>query len=81
MPIYEYECIKHGKFEEYQSITAGKSLNCPECGMGCKRVFSAPAKAIFDFRPGWDEGAGRHFGSSKERNNWLTESGSERIRS
>jgi len=80
MPIYEYDCKTHGRFDEYQNVNAKKSLNCPICGMGCKRVFSTPAKAIFDFRPGWDEGAGRHFGSARERNNWVAASGSQRIK-
>jgi len=44
MPIFEFECPKHGKFE---LITLPKydTMMCPQCGEECEKVeFSVPAK-------------------------------------
>lgn len=43
MPLYEYECLRHGKFEEFQSMMAEHRANCPECGGIAQRIFSLPA--------------------------------------
>jgi len=40
MPIYEYECSKHGRFEMLQSMMAEHKSNCPECGEMAQRIFS-----------------------------------------
>ena len=40
MPNYEYECSRHGRFEESQSMMAEHKANCPECGLMAQRIFS-----------------------------------------
>ncbi len=49
MPTYDYLCEKCGhKFEKFQSITAGASRKCPECGkMSLRRLIGAGAGIIF----------------------------------
>ena len=47
MPIYEYECLNHGRFEmvrSYEDRDANKS--CPTCGAPSRRVMSVPAKSV-----------------------------------
>lgn len=44
MVTREYECERHGYFEERQSITAPSEASCPECGRPATRVLlTAPA--------------------------------------
>lgn len=40
MPVYEYECPEHGRFELLQDISAGTSRLCPKCGVESNRVVS-----------------------------------------
>lgn len=40
MPIYEYECPKHGKFEALKSMGERYITLCPECGEICSLVMS-----------------------------------------
>lgn len=40
MPIYEYECPEHGRFEELRALDAGNREPCPDCGIMCKKVLS-----------------------------------------
>lgn len=40
MPIYSYECKKHGEFEVVQSMSkATDEYKCPECDKVSKRVW------------------------------------------
>jgi putative FmdB family regulatory protein len=42
MPIYEYDCKRHGNFEVIRSLDQrGASEACPECGKPAPRVLSA----------------------------------------
>ncbi len=49
MPTYDYECKACGHhFEKFQSITAGPSRKCPECGkLKAKRLLGTGAGIIF----------------------------------
>ena len=40
MPNYEYECSRHGRFEESQSMMSEHKANCPKCGGTAQRIFS-----------------------------------------
>jgi putative FmdB family regulatory protein len=43
MPLYEYECRKHGTFEQIASIAACREPGaCPECAAPAARVLSVP---------------------------------------
>ena len=43
MPLYEYECQKHGTFESIASIEACREPGaCPTCEKPASRVLSAP---------------------------------------
>jgi putative FmdB family regulatory protein len=43
MPIYEYECRKHGEFELIRNVQEARlSGSCPDCGATCGRIVSAP---------------------------------------
>jgi putative FmdB family regulatory protein len=40
MPIYQYNCSKHGSFDEWQNINAEHKCQCPQCGLIADRVFT-----------------------------------------
>lgn len=74
MPIYEYRCEEHGKFEELEE-NPKKHRACPECGGIAARVWSAPGKPLIAFRAGYDTGAGQYFNTERQRQNWLAATG------
>ena len=43
MPVYEFVCEKHGKFEEITIKAEWKDIRCPKCGKKVKKVMSAPS--------------------------------------
>lgn len=47
MPLYEYECPEHGKFEELVPMSQHREDNiCPKCRQVAQRVMSACTFAI-----------------------------------
>ena len=51
MPLYEYHCLKCGRFETLQKFSDGPLAACPTCGGAVERLISAPA---FQFKgTGW----------------------------
>ena len=46
MPIFEYDCPRHGKFEVIRSDYK-KQISCPECGLSSRALITAPARARF----------------------------------
>jgi len=43
MPVYEYECYKGHRFEEWNTIDNRHNQTCPKCGMLSKLLVSCPA--------------------------------------
>ena len=41
MPLYIYECPKHGLFEEIKSIDDGEVALCPQCHKIARKILSA----------------------------------------
>jgi hypothetical protein len=78
MPLIDVECPVHGKVETYQHV--GAENRCPECGAASKRLWTAGPRTVVDFRDGWDPGAGKYFSTKSERESWIRESGSRRIK-
>lgn len=49
MPIYVYECEEHGHFESLRSFSESDDpIECPECGVVAKRVFTLPVLPIMN---------------------------------
>ncbi len=42
MPLYEYECAKHGRFEEFQHMSGEHTAVCPQCGADSRLLISVP---------------------------------------
>lgn len=40
MPIYDYECPTHGKFEAFNNIVSRGQSGCPQCGQPCPMIIS-----------------------------------------
>jgi len=40
MPLYDYECSKHGEFEAIHSINDKTPILCPRCGGKTKKLVS-----------------------------------------
>ena len=78
MPFFDVLCADHGEQETFSQAPA--DLGCPICNKPVKRVWSAPPKAVIEFRDGWDMGAGRNFYTKRERDNWLVENGKRKMR-
>jgi putative FmdB family regulatory protein len=43
VPLYEYECAKHGTFEQVQKFSDPPLTKCPTCGGPIEKLLSAPA--------------------------------------
>lgn len=43
MPIFDYKCEQHGKFEDWQHWSV-ESLPCPKCSQPSRKCVSMPAK-------------------------------------
>jgi putative FmdB family regulatory protein len=43
LPLYEYECPKHGTFERMQKFSDPPVTACPTCGGPVEKLLSAPA--------------------------------------
>jgi putative FmdB family regulatory protein len=43
VPLYEYECAKHGKFERIQKFSDPLLSTCPTCGRPVEKLLSSPA--------------------------------------
>jgi putative FmdB family regulatory protein len=43
MPLYQYECESHGRFDELRSYDAADDpIECPSCGLAASRVLTRP---------------------------------------
>jgi len=40
MPLYTYECLEHGQFDEILSIENGVVAPCPQCHKTAKKILS-----------------------------------------
>ena len=78
MPLVESRCRDHGAYEAL--VLRRDQAVCPTCGEAGKTVFNAPATYRVDFRSGWSPGAGEYFDTKRQRENWMVESGSRRIK-
>ena len=46
MPLYEYECKRHGAFELWRRMHESRSdARCPECGRAAPRILSLSSVA------------------------------------
>ncbi len=43
MPLYEYECPEHGRFEVVRKFSDPPLTKCPTCGKKVQKLLSAPA--------------------------------------
>lgn len=44
MPVYEYECQRHGLFENLVPLAESAAPSaCPDCGESSRRILSAPS--------------------------------------
>src|SRR5262245_31826391 len=43
LPLYEYECPEHGRFEVMQKCSDAPLTQCPRCGRPVQKLLSAPA--------------------------------------
>jgi putative FmdB family regulatory protein len=73
LPLYEYECPKHGTFERMQKFSDPPVTACPVCGGPVEKLLSAPA---IQFKgTGWyvtdyarkSTGEGKEKGAAKEK--------------
>ena len=49
MPLYEYECPEHGKFEKLKRLPDDYMETCPKCGKLCRKLMS-----VFSSRIDWN---------------------------
>ena len=78
MPLFDVICPAHGQQEALAKDSS--SLACPVCGSRVERKFSSPPVFRMEFSAGWDMGAGRHFDTKRQRDNWIAERGTRKIR-
>lgn len=77
MPTYVFNCTEHGTFEDFRPISKFSRLEkCPECGKLSGLVPSNTQKHRITFEAGYNDSAGKHFYTKRERDTWLREHGS-----
>ena len=84
MPLYDFRCTnKKCKTEVFDVFIAMADVHngcaCPDCNKRARRIFdNTPFQ--FDFKAGFDSGAGQHFDSAKQRDNYADSHGLRRIK-
>ena len=48
MPLYEYECPEHGRYQALRPMSGGETDDCPKCGKVLQRLLSP-----FNWSFGW----------------------------
>ena len=48
MPIYEYECVKCGRFEELRDMDNRHTVSCPSCGGKVSLLVSHTTHKMFN---------------------------------
>ena len=82
MPYYPFKCEDcKTTFEEYQRISDDHKAVCPGCGKKAQRIWNMPFAFSFDFKYGYDIGAGAYFDSNKQRNEYIARHGLRRRKS
>lgn len=71
MPIREWKCTGCGKVQTELVFGQYPAQKKCECGGTAEYMFGVPIVRNY-FRDGFDMGAGRHFNSQRERDNWLS---------
>lgn len=79
MPFFDVICADHGRQETFSHSPA--DLRCPLCDLLAKRVWSAPPRAIIEFRDGFDPGFGQYISTKRERDNLLAQKNWRKVRS
>jgi len=84
MPLYDFRCTnKKCETEVFDIFIASndvrKGCACPDCNTKARRIYSA-ASFKFDFKAGFDAGAGQHFESAKQRDNYIGSHNLRRIK-
>lgn len=74
MPVYEYECGEHGRYETFGPMEECNKGKCPKCGKTGQRKFS-PCHVYVDFTPGWDPAFAKVVHTKKERERLIREKG------
>ena len=74
MPLYNYKCKDHGKYEVFMPMDQCSEGACPKCGKVGDRYFE-PFHVYVDFKPGWDVLLNRNIDTKRERDNILREKG------
>jgi putative FmdB family regulatory protein len=54
MPLYDFQCGDHGKFEALTKWDA--TVVCKTCGVECRRLVSIPARTATLWNSGWNSG-------------------------
>ncbi len=50
MPLYDYECPKHGYFDSFSTIAQRDTCECPKCGTVSPHVIiNAPSGVVHDY--------------------------------
>lgn len=62
MPLYEYECAEHGRFNAVSSIAQFKrKMPCPTCGRKSRNVITIGHGGIFRNNAEWVRGVSKVF--------------------
>ena len=76
MPLVEFKCDKCGLFSEEFCEELPYTATCFHCKGPMRRLFSS-ASFTFDFKAGFNRGAGEYFDTKKEFDTYLRENNVE----
>ena len=73
MPVYDYSCEEHGRWDELLHVSqSSTSRHCPKCGNVGLRLYPPVSKHRVAFTPHFNSGADRWFDSKRELHTWCS---------
>ncbi len=77
MPVYEYKCKVHGRYETVMQMSECNDGVCPKCRRVGERLFS-DCHVYVDFTPGFDDSLNTWVDTKRQRDRICGEKGLKR---
>jgi putative FmdB family regulatory protein len=77
--LYEYDCPKHGRFDQFNEIDGRNDMTCPKCGEKSTKAMSK-SHVYMDFTEGFDHGLNTYVSTKAQRERLVEQKGLKRYK-